>query len=71
MLLTRAACTQLVEEAKIIDIQRVDKEGTVTQTIETHLEWAIERNALSARLRRVPRLTPKLLRSGVLYTVAQ
>ena len=68
MLLTRAACTQLVEEAKVIDIQRVDKEGTITQTIETHLEWEVGRNALSARLRR-ERLTPKLLRSGVLYSV--
>ena len=71
VLLTRAACKQLVKEAKIIDIQRVDKEGTITQTIETHLEWEIERNALSDRLRRELRLTPKLLRSGVLFTVAQ
>ena len=68
VLLTRAACKQLTKEAKIIDIQRVDREGTVTQTIETHLEWEVGRNALSARLRR-ERLTPKLLRSGVLYSV--
>ena len=67
-MLTRAACKQLVKEAKIIDIQRVDKEGTITQTIETHLEVEVGRNALSARLRR-ERLTPKLLRSGVLYSV--
>ena len=68
VLLTRAACKQLVKEVKIIDIQRVDKEGTITQTIETHLEWEVGRNALSARLRR-ERLTPKLLRSGVLYSM--
>ena len=68
VLLSRAACKQLAEEVKIIDIQWVDQEGTVTQTIETHLEREVGRNALSARLRR-ERLTPKLLRSGVLYSM--